>query len=253
MRIGGFRIALLALLIALLAGCASPGTTSLRGNTGDMIVERLKVGMSNAEIDAAIADLRKWISSDGSGTIRSEFLLHSLYQQSYFPKDVLSSIEVGERCRALGYWTNPAGGQVAELKLFYDADQRLRGWVNYPSAYSQDKFMHEALTSRLTSAENGVRRGMSRSQVRALIGPPVEVVPVPAESRAVYDDHFWNILPNLDPPKQRMEVYKYSLSDGSARRVFLLYYPAADELNSWGYDHAWEEAERYEREKAKSP
>jgi len=239
---------LFAALLSGIPGCASSDTV-LRRNTGDNLTARLKLGMTNSDVDLAIADLRKWIESDGAGSVTSEKQLYFLYEQDYYPKDVLKTVDVGTPCRVFTYWTNPAGGKTGALKLFFDENtQRLRGWVNYPSAYSINKFMHEKITSQLKWSEGGLYKGMSHDQVHALIGKPEEIIAAPKESREIHEDHFWVIKPNLDPIKQKIEVYSYSISNGERRRVYLLYYPAADRLNSWGYDHAWEEAARYLRE-----
>ncbi|MES2364652.1 MAG: hypothetical protein V4563_02030 [Pseudomonadota bacterium] len=245
----GLRLmGLLAMIAGLLSSCAASGDLRPSQNLGDMIVARLHVGMTHNEVDAAIGDLKKYLFEDGNKTVKSEQDLYSLYGDNYYPKDMLKVVEVGTPYRLLAYWTNYAGRDAGTLLLFFDKDtQRLRGWVNTPSEWSRDKFMHERITSQLKWSEGGVVKGMTHAQVHALIGEPVEIIAPPQDSRALYENHFWVSGANFFR-NQKIEVYSYALDSGEKRRVYLLYYPAADELNGWGYDHAWEEAERYQRE-----
>ena len=244
----GMRLmGLVAMIAGLLSSCAASGDLRPRQNLGDMIAARLHVGMTHNEVDAAISDLKKYLFEDGNKTVKSEQYLYSLYGDNYYPKDVLKVVEVGTPYRLLAYWTNYAGRDAGTLLLFFDKDtQRLRGWVNTPSEWSLDKFMHERLTSQLRWSDFGLNRGMTHAQVRALIGDPVEIISL-SESRAVYENHFWVTVP-LFSSKPTFEVYSYTLDSGEKRHVYLAYYDGADQLNYWGYDHAWEEAERYQRE-----
>ena len=231
-------------LAGLLSSCVTGGEVRLRQNLGDMIIPRLQIGMTHSEVDAAIVDLRKYVISDDRMTIQSESLLFGFFSDDYYPKDVLKTVEVGTAYRVLGYRTSGSG--AGSICLFFDdRTQRLRGWANTPSSLSRDKFMHEWLTSQLIWSDSGARKGMSRAQVYALIGRPVEIVDLLQKSRNLYEDHFW-----VQSPWKGVEVYGYRLSNETTRRVYLIYYPKADELLGWGYDHAWEEAERYLREKA---
>ena len=47
-----------------------------------------------------------------------------------------------------------------------------------------------------------------------------------------------------------MDVYTYRLESGAERKVYLMYYYGDGTVQNWGYDHAWEEQERYLRERA---
>ncbi|MES2406219.1 MAG: hypothetical protein V4528_02710 [Pseudomonadota bacterium] len=248
----GLRLmGLVAMIAGLLSSCAASGDLRPSQNLGDMIVARLHVGMKRNEIEAAIGDLRKYVMEDdfmAVDSIKSEQFLYMLYGFDYFPRDILRTFEVGTPYRILSYWTNYAGRDAGTLLLFFDKDtQRLRGWVNTPSEWSRDKFMHERITSQLKWSEGGAVKGMTHAQVHALIGEPVEIIAPPQDSRALYENHFWVSGANFFR-NQKIEVYSYALDSGEKRHVYLLYYPAADELNGWGYDHAWEEAERYQRE-----
>jgi hypothetical protein len=124
---------------------------------------------------------------------------------------------------------------------------------------------------------------MTRAEVYSLLGAPLEIVDLPVErSRSQYLDHVWLSYRNfLDPPVRdivkRLEVYSYPLVGGGERRVYLGYTefprfkyrfvskenpraqvpnpdyvgPQQDELTVWGYDHAWEEGERYIRDETR--
>jgi hypothetical protein len=245
---------LVAVPLILASGCTSFGAGELNQNAGDQIVERLKLGMTNAEVDAAILNLKKWIEYDRSGLeIDSESRILQMYTEEHFPKDILKSIEVGTRCRALSYWSNYAGRQMQGVVLFFDEQtHRLRGWVNYPSASSSDKFLHERLTSRLALSTDYLKR-MKRPDVYARIGLPTRVVAPPkVVSRETLEDHYWQSDSGTAPTlglTDQIDVYEYRTKNGSNRHVYIAYTRANDRLIAFGYDHAWEEAERYLREK----
>jgi hypothetical protein len=235
-------------LAGLLSACATGGEERLRQNLGDPIVSRLQIGMTSGEVDAAIGDLRKYVTSDDLMKIDSEDQIFSLYRKDYYPKGLLSSVTAGTPYRVLGYRTSGvAGGSL--LLFFDDGAKRLRGWANAHSQQSIDKFMHEQVTS-LLKVNDGYNKGMTHAQVHALIGPPAEIIlPPRTSSRAQYEDHFWTKTPPLLDVIKQLEVYTYPLSNGEKRRVYLGYYRNPDQLVLWGYDHAWNEAERYLREK----
>ncbi len=237
----------LAILIGPQVACSASGDVRHSQNTGDQIAARLRIGMTNGEVDAAIGDTKKYLWEDTIKFVESDRHIFRLYKDNYYPKDVLDVVEVGTPFRLLAYWTNYAGRNAGTLRLFFDNDsQRLRGWVNTASLFAREKFMHERITSQLKWSEGGAVKGMTHLQVRALVGEPTEIILPPKITRSLYEDHFW-VSGTAFFAKQKIEVYSYLLDSGERRRVYLLYYPAADELNGWGYDHAWEEAERYQR------
>jgi hypothetical protein len=240
---------LLASLTGLLSSCATSGEVGLSANVGDRIIQRLQVGMTSSEVDIAIGDLRKDLLTDGMMTISSESYLYDMYLDNYYPKDFLKTIEVGQTYRALSYWTNYAGSNQGALQLFFDkSTDRLLGWVNSSSAHSLDKFMYERLTSKLKIADS-FGDLMTPEQVHALIGLPNRVIEAPKQlSRTLFEDHFWQskfYLPPTSKDTKQFEVYEYDLKDDEKRRVYVAYTRADPGLIAFGYDHAWEEAERY--------
>lgn len=242
-------IAIAAMVIGVLASCATSGEGQLRLNLGDLVIERLHIGMTSAEVDVAIGDLKQYVREDLEQHVRSELYLFNFYSDNYFPKDVLKTVQIGSTYRVLTYYTNRSKRNAGTLAMFFDDEtKRLRGWANSSSEQSRDKFMHERLTSQLKTSEGGSEKGMSHAQVHALIGEPDEIISPPSESRAIYENHFWLYGASF-AKNDKIEVYTYSLGYGTKRRVYLLYYSAADRLRGWGYDHSWEEAERYLLEK----
>lgn len=243
-------IGLIATSLNSCMGFERADNDEFRQNVGDQITTRLRVGMSPDETNMAIAGFEKLIMKDAQRVIDNELYLYFLYTDDYSPRDVLETVQVGSRYRILEYWTNFAGGQTGAVKLFLDEDTgRVRGWANSASEYSKRKFMHERLTSHLRGSYDGLHRGMSHEQVYALIGFPGETIEPPKKwSRALFTDHFWVSLPPTRSTAKKLEVYAYTTESGATRRVYLEYYAGADRLISWGYDHAWEEADRYIRE-----
>ncbi len=240
---------LFATVLSVLPSWALTGGGNLEKNTGDRIVARLQVGMTVEKVRAVIADFKDLVTEGAPDPVKTEEEIFRLYTKEYYPRDFLKTVRVGTSFMRYSYWITAHASMY--LDLFFDESKQLRGWVNEPSEYSRDKFMHERLTSKLRSSLGGIRKGMMRAQVHALIGPPAEVIAPPKEkSRTLYEDHFFVSPPIFDLKKQQLEVYSYMLQNGAKRRVYLFYYPAADELLSWGYDHAREEAERYLREQA---
>jgi hypothetical protein len=242
-------IGLLTALLVLLPACSVKSDVRLSRNLGDLLIAKLDVGMTTSEVDDVLAEQKKYLLSEERGLIKSEQSLYSLYQDNYYPRDFLNLIQVGARYRLVSYWTNYAGRNSGVLLLFFDeVKQTLIGWVNTASASALNNFMHERLTSQLRWSSNGLNKGMTHAQVHAVLGEPTEVITPPKESRAIYENYFWVMSPLLDGKNQKIEVYRYKLSNGNERSVYLIYCPAADELNSWGYDYAGEEADRYLRE-----
>lgn len=245
---GLIKTGLLSVMISLmslpLSACSSNG--QLRKNLGDQISSRLHVGMSAGEVERSLESVAKYLLSDRVMEVESERDLLYLYVKSYFPRSLVSGVSVGTKYRNLAYWERNSRASVGSLYLFFDEDMHiLKGWVNSSSALGEDQFLHERLTSKLIWAGNGTRKGMNHAQVYAAIGRPTEIISPPKQSRAIYENHFWIQKPILDYPNQKIEVYRYEIEGGLKRSVFLLYYPKADELNAWGYDYAWEEADRY--------
>jgi hypothetical protein len=144
---------------------------------------------------------------------------------------------------------------MGTLDLFFDdSTQKLRGWINSESAYSRDRFLHERLTSKLKLSFDSPSR-LTKSQVHALIGLPTRVIaPAQRESTSLYFDHFWQTDSARTPTvanTDELEVYEYALATGETRHVYVGYTRANDKLIIYGYDQAWEEAERYARERVK--
>jgi len=157
--------------------------------------------------------------------------------------------------RSVVYWINYAGRNIETLdQFFYDSTQKLGGWINSESAYSRDRFLHERLTSKHKLSLNSHSR-LPETQVHALIGLPTRVIaPAQRENTSLYYDHFWQTESALTPTvanTAELEVYEYTLATGATRHVYVGYTRANDKLIIYGYDHAWEEAERYARERAK--
>lgn len=228
---------------------------------------KLHIGMTNDEVNTFISELKtdknRFVGTGfdtiGSECIKSKYhcfgssdesilRLYGSYFDRY-PYDTLKTVNIGTPYRYVDYWNSPTG--QSRIYLFFDENTNLlRGWLRPGLKYSNDKFMHEKLTSQLKWSEGGLYKGMTHGQVYALIGQPEEIIATPKESREINEDYFWVVKPNLDLAKQKIAVYSYLTSSGKRRHVYLLYYPAADELNSWGYDLAWDEAERYQHETA---
>lgn len=237
-----------------LSGCAVNKPAKPAQNLGDQIASRLHLGMNQKEIDDAIGDLKKYVISEHKMTIKTENDILRRYHANYFPRTFVKTLEVGTTYKMLMYWTHYAGRNVGTLELYFDANtQQLRGWVNTVSDRYRDKFLHEQLTSRL-GLSLSYRVRLTKKQVYALIGLPTRVIEAPQkETRELYDDHFWQLDSASAPILEntpRLEVYEYDLGNGVKRKVFVGYTRVNDRLIFFGYDHAWEEAERYTREAA---
>jgi hypothetical protein len=256
------RLIFAMILMGILSSCtiAAPSTQAqnnikLSRNLGDYIIPKLQVGMSEKEVESALTELKKYIVAENVMHIRSENDVFYRYRQDYFPKGLLKNIAIGTHFKSLQYWTHYSGRNMGTLELYFDDEtKQLRGWINTPSAYSQDLFLHERLTSKLKIAIDS-RTRMTRTQVLELIGPPTRIaLPVEQESRELYEDHFWQshsfLPPNAESTKQ-VEVYEYELDNGKKRHVYVAYTRVNEKLVFFGYDHSWEEAERYARERAK--
>jgi hypothetical protein len=249
-----FTVILVLLMAHLLSSCAQQ-PTKLRQNLGDQIIARLHIGMTGSEVDGATAELKAYVIRESEMTLKSERDIFRRYSDDYFPKDLLSSVAVGTKFKSVVYWINYAGRNMGTLDLFFDdSTQKLRGWINSESAYSRDRFLHERLTSKLKLSFDS-RSRLTKSQVHALIGLPTRVIaPAQRESTSLYYDHFWQTDSARTPTvanTDELEVYEYALATGETRHVYVGYTRANDKLIIYGYDHAWEEAERYARERAK--
>lgn len=245
---------LVALLVNPLAANAQ-GNAKLRQNLGDQIIPRLSIGMNSTEIDDAIAEFKKYIVRESAMTIKSERDIFRRYSDNYFPKELLMSMEVGTSFKSVVYWTNYAGRDLGTLDLFFDEKtQKLRGWINTESLYSHERFLHERLTSKLKIPFES-RFRLSKSQVHELLGLPTRVIaPAQRESTQLYYDHFWETHSALTPTianTEQLEVYEYDFAPGEKRHVYVGYTRANEKLIIFGYDRAWEEAERYTGERAK--
>lgn len=136
--------------------------------------------------------------------------------------------------------------------LYFDANTHiLRGCINTSSARYNDRFRHERLTSALSLSFNYETR-MTRKDVYARIGQPTRIIAAPEqETKSLYDDHFWQRDSTMAPIRQNtptLDVYEYALENGGTRQVFVGYTRANNKLIIFGYDHAWEEGERYTRQ-----
>lgn len=241
----------------LLSSCQGtvPELRNHSQNLGDQIALRLQLGMTKAEVDRVIGELKKYVISENAMTIKTEQDIFRSYRKNYFPKNFVNTLEIGTSYQSLMYWINYSGRSVGTLELYFDANtQRLRGWINTALSHQyREKFLHERLTSKL-SLSLSIRNRLTKNQVIALIGLPTRIIAAPAkETRQLYDDHFWQLDSAMAPILEntpRLEVYEYELDNGSKRKVFVGYTRANDKLIFFGYDHAWEEAERYTQETA---
>lgn len=226
----------------------------LSSNLGDYIIPKLRVGMSDKEVDSALTEFKKYFIAEYVMHIRSENDVFYRYREDYFPKDLLKKMAIGTPFKSLQYWTHYTGKNIGILELYFDKEtKQLRGWVN-KTDYSRDKFLHERLTSKLKITHES-RGRMTRMQVLELLGQPTRTaLPAKQESRELYEDHFWEShsfgSPTVESTNQ-MDVYEYDLDNGKKRHVYVAYTRVNDKLVFFGYDHAWEEAERYARERAK--
>jgi hypothetical protein len=218
-------------------GFGSSGCLALRADKGDAWVQKLRIGMPMAEVRETLGT-PKW-------SLELSKHLYSFYLTDRAPYDLLTHVKADSACWLYSY---PVSSNVDhDLCVFHDEKDRVLGWVKDHSELSRDKFMHEKLTSRLKADTLGA--GMSHAEVYALIGKPDAVMPMPHQRTPdFYEDRYW-----LEQPitvYDNMELYSYVLPTGQKRRVFLVYTNGGDELHFWGYDHAWEEAERYLAEQA---
>nr|WP_314857740.1 hypothetical protein [uncultured Undibacterium sp.] len=273
----------LILLALMLCGCATesfPQKYYAARNSGDRIASSLKLGMTIDEIRKSVSDseLKQYVKEGSLSSVRSEKEILEFYNYAIYPKNVLDDMKVGTLYRSYSYWITAQTNVT--LYLFFDESERLHGWANYPSRFNYERYWHERLTSKLRVRTE--KKGMTRAEVYALLGSPLEIVDLPTErSRSQYMDHVWLSYNNfLDPPVRdivkKLEVYSYPLVGGGERRVYLGYTefprfkyqfvskknprtqvpnpdylgPQQDELTVWGYDHAWEEGERYMRYEA---
>lgn len=273
---------LIFLATLLLYGCATerwPQDYYATRNTGDRIASSLKLGMTMDEIRAIVSasEYKDYVKEGPlEDSILDEDEILSFYTYAHYPKDILESLKIGTQYKSYSYWET-AHSQVA-IFLFFDASSKLRGWINHPSVFNYERYWHEGITSKLRMRTE--KKGMTREEVYALLGPPSEIVDLPLKnSRSQYVDHVWLShdhfarAPIRDMVK-KLEVYLSPLEGGGARRVYLGYIefprfdyrfiskqnpraqvpnpkyvgPQQDELTVWGYDHAWEEGERYMRD-----
>ena len=246
-----FQMMVIGIVVSLCYGCAQtkPGTPQ---NLGDLITSRLHPGMKQKEIDDAIGELKKYVISEHTMEIKTEQDIFYRYGQNYFPRTLVNTLDVGQPYKLLEYWTHYSGRNVGTLGLYFDANtQQLRGWINSPSYHYREKFLHEKLTSKL-SLSYDFRSRLTKREVYALIGMPTRIIAAPREeTRALYDDHYWQRDSAMSPTFEntpQLEVYEYDLGNGDKRKVFIGYTRANDKLIFFGYDHAWQEAERFTQE-----
>lgn len=218
---------LLAFLAVGLAGCLAP-----RPDKGDLWAEKLHIGMSSADVQAVIGEPKVVLPLGG--------FRYLLYLGERVPYDLLHGMPDDTNYLVYPYPVSSMTDHA--LCLFFDDNDRLRGWVKDHSDLTREKFLHEKLTSQ-------VAVGMSRAKIHAIIGKPDAVVPLPRErSPEYYEDRYWT-KPPLDGFNKQMDVHAYELESGKRRHVFLIYNNKS-QLYMWGYDHAHEEAERYLAEQA---
>ncbi len=248
-------------LMGILSSCqiAMPSATvqsemKLHPHLGDYLISRLKIGMTDKEVDKLLTELQPLIISEYVMHIRSENDVFYRYRHDYFPRDLLKNIAIGKHFKSLQYWTHYTGKNIGILELYFDDEtKQLRGWVN-STDYSRNKFLHERLTSKLKITHES-RDRMSRAQVLELLGQPTRTaLPAERESRELYEDHFWESHSFVSPTAEstnQLDVYEYDMDNGKKRHVYVAYTRANEKLIFFGYDQAWEEAERYSRERRK--
>jgi hypothetical protein len=267
------------LAILLLCSCTTerfPQDYYAARNSGDRIALKLHLGMTMDEIRESVStsELKDYVKEGPLEAVSSEKKILEFYKYAIYPKGVLHGLKIGTQYRSYSYWIT-AHTQVM-LYLFFDESEKLLGWANYPSWFNYERYWHERITSKLRIQTE--RKGMTRAEVYALLGQPSEVIDLPIEnSRAQYIDHVWlsynrfSDAPVREKTMKTLEVYSYPLEGGGVRRVYLGYVefpqfvyrfvskqnprvsvpnpdyigPHQDELKIWGYDHAWEEGERY--------
>ena len=228
-------------LIGTLGACAGT-TASSRTDKGDEMVAKLRVGMDRKEVLAAIGP-PELVAVRG----QEKTSIGYEYQTDRYPYDILSRVPLDAPYWVYPYWASSNNKQF--LHLYFDAgEKQLLGWTKQFSQYARRKFRSERLTGRL-EVSSPPYRGMSRAEVYAMIGAPQEKLQLPPRSREIYEDHYWSQDPHLTLVKE-IEKYQYEYKSGQTRTVYLGYYRGADELRFFGFNHAWEEAERYLAEQA---
>jgi hypothetical protein len=236
----------------LLCGCATdiwPQDYFASRNTGDRIATSLRLGMSMEDIRSIVSksDYRDYAKEGPLDSVLSEKELNGFYWYPHYPKDILKDLKVGTEYKWFSYWIT-ANTNVA-IYLFFDESGRLKGWANYPSKLTLEKYLHERVTSQIRCSKFGLQKGMTRAQIHALIGNPSEMFPTLPEGRSILEDHFWFSIGEPELHNRIIELYTYGLSNGTQRRVYVIYYPGSDQpCSDWGYDQAWEEGERYIRD-----
>jgi hypothetical protein len=255
------KMLLLAGLMLTLGSCAqAPRAIS----SEEAIINTLRIGMTDQEVSAVVADLKAHESHFlGSGFYAREqnetvgqpcvqykglcgsnpdMYLFDLFDGEPFPRDVLKEVGNGTPHRIIEYAYNRF------IYLYFDANtQRLRGWVKKPLNHPE-RFLQERIATRLGIANAYVKR-FTREQVYALIGPPNEVFArLKSLPRELREDHFWynGHVPDLQESGP-LELYEYPIGSGVKRRVILAYHSRNGRLTAFGYNHAWEEADRYTR------
>lgn len=246
-----FRAALVWLcLLGMLSGCASPLAGPLQRNYGDLILDRVKLGMSYQAADTALADVKQYFIEDRLMDISQDNVTLGVFVNEHYPKDIAGLMQSGPQARRIVYWINGYRDAKGYAYLLFDKKTSLlTGWQNSASEYSRDKYMHEKLTLRLhiPEAYYGYNESsyMHHDEVYAAIGRPADIIPLSVKlDPRLYDDHFWfrGEIP-VRSASVEMEVYRYAVADGSNRNVYLVYQHGL--LMHWGYDHAWEEGARY--------
>lgn len=219
-------------------GFGSSGCLELRADKGDAWAQKLRIGMPLSEVHQIMGAPKSKLDVS-----RFRYLF---YLRDRTPYDLLRNLEKDASCWSYPYPVSSMTDHA--ICIFSDEQDRVIGWVKHHSELSRDKFMHEKLTAQLRADTLG--RGMTRAEVYSQIGKPEVISSLPREqTEEFYEDRYWTEEP-LSGIYKDMEVYSYRLANGQTRNVFLIYATQADKLHLWGYDHAWEEAERYLAEQA---
>ena len=167
------RIASLLMSALLLCSCASqrfPQDYYAARNSGDRIALGLRLGMTVDEVRKSVSDseLKDSVKEGPLDAVRSEKEILGFYEYAIYPRDVLDDMKIGTQYRWYSYWITAHTSKA--LYLFFDKTDRLRGWANYPSNTNFERYWHERTTSRLR-VRTQEKKGMTRAEVNAMIGP----------------------------------------------------------------------------------
>ena|SRR6185295_14697436 len=234
MRIATLQSALGPARIAAVVCCLLvQGCATTRPDTGDAWASRLKPGMSKEEVRRQLGSPRLTDHLRFPGS-------YSLFNgDEVVPYDLLRFLPEGSETWTYPYWRT--SNTQFELTLFFSAVDLLLGWSKPHSDASRERYKHEKITSEL-------RRGMSQSRVVEQWGRPQKIITTARkESRELYVDLHWSGDP-LGIVYWPMWVYTYPVSNGKTRNVYIVFDNKSDVV-AWGYDNAYEEAQRYLRER----